>query len=522
MVDPLLLLSFDGTQVPAELVAALGRRDIPGVTLFRRNLEGVEHTRALTESLQGARTPGRPPLLVAADQEGGQLMAVGPGTTPFPGNMALGATGDEALAERVARAVGRELRAAGVNVNYAPVCDVATNPRNPSLGLRSFGEDPALVGRLAAATVRGLQAEGVAATLKHFPGKGEAELDPHHDLPRLDLDRERLDAVELAPFRAGVAAGARVVMVGHYDVPSITGQPGLPTSLSPRALGEVLRRDLGFDGVIVTDALNMGALGTEGRPDVAAATRAGADLLLCAGSLDQEALRDALERALGDGGLEPATVDGAARRTEGLRRWVGTSSPPGPEVVGCPEHLELAGEVAARSVTLVRDEAGLLPLRLGPEASILAVMPAPRDLTPADTSSTVPAGLASALRGHHPTVEEAVVGHPPTDGEIAAVRHLAARHDLVVVGTLDAFRDPGQAALVAALLEAGPPVLTLALRTPHDLAAYPQARTHACTYGILAPSLRAVAAALWGAAPFEGRLPAAVPGLYPAGHGLPT
>jgi beta-N-acetylhexosaminidase len=178
--------------------------------------------------------------------------------------------------------------------------------------------------------------------------------------------------------------------------------------------------------------------------------------------------------------------------------------------------------VAARSVTLVRNEAGLLPLRLGPEASILAVMPAPRDLTPADTSSTVPAGLASALRVRYPTVEEAVVGHPPTDGEIAAVRHFAARHDLVVVGTLDAFRDPGQAALVAALLGAGPPVLTLALRTPHDLAAYPQARTHACTYGILAPSLRAVAAALWGAAPFEGRLPAAVPGLYPVGHGLPT
>ena len=119
-------------------------------------------------------------------------------------------------------------------------------------------------------------------------------------------------------------------------------------------------------------------------------------------------------------------------------------------------------------------------------------------------------------------MEEAVVGHPPTEGEIAAVRNLAARHDLVVVGTLDAFRDPGQAALVAALLEAGPPVLTLALRTPHDLAASPQVRTHACTYGILAPSLQAVAAALWGAAPFQGRLPAAVPGLYPAGHGLRT
>jgi beta-N-acetylhexosaminidase len=506
------MLAFDGLSVSPWLRLAVGRWDPAGVSLFRRrNVRDPGQVRELLTALQKTRDPRRPPLLAAADQENGQLATIA-GITPFPGAMALGATGDRDLAERVARATALELRAVGVNVNYAPVCDVATNPRNPSLGIRSFGEDPAAVSGLVAATVRGFQAEGVAATLKHFPGKGEASVDPHYELPRIGLDRRGFDEVHLAPFRGGIEAGARLVMVGHYDAPAITGEVGLATSLSSRAVRDVLRRELRFDGVVITDALDMGALGAGAEANAEAALAAGADLLLFAGGLDQDAILTELD----------VTIVGGVDRVDALRRWVRDFPQPELDVVGSAEHQALAGEVGARSVTLVRNDRGLLPVRLPAEASIVAVMPAPRDLTPADTSASVTPGLGAALRRHHTRVEEIVTGHPPTKSEISALRSHVIRHDLVVVGTLDAFRDPGQADLVAALLEAGPPVITVALRTPHDLAAYPQARTHACTYGITAPSMQALTADLWGAAPFLGRLPAAIPDLYPAGHGIRT
>ncbi|MGZ8607210.1 MAG: glycoside hydrolase family 3 protein [Actinomycetota bacterium] len=247
-VDRRLVLAFEGTVATDDVRALLRKTDASGVTLFRpTNVSSVEQVRELTDALQ--RTAGdADPLLVAVDQEGGQLLGLGAESTPFAGNMALGAAGDEALAERVGAAIGRELRATGVNVNYAPVCDVATDPGNPSLGIRSFGDDPASVGRLAAATVRGLRSTGVAATLKHFPGKGDATVDPHHAIPRLEHDRARLSAVELPPFRAGIEAGADLVMIGHYDVPSVTERPGLPSSLSGAIVTGLLRGELGFDG----------------------------------------------------------------------------------------------------------------------------------------------------------------------------------------------------------------------------------------------------------------------------------
>src|SRR5439155_8757500 len=171
----LMMVAFAGTELPASVAAAIAERPPAGVTLFRgHNVASAAQVRSLTAAIQSAAPKGSQPLLIAADQEGGQLIGLGDDTTPFAGAMALGAAGDVELAERVGRAIGRELRAVGVNVNYSPVCDLATNPANPGLGIRSFGDDPEAVGPLVAATVRGLQGEGVAATAKHFPGKGDA------------------------------------------------------------------------------------------------------------------------------------------------------------------------------------------------------------------------------------------------------------------------------------------------------------------------------------------------------------
>jgi beta-N-acetylhexosaminidase len=474
------------------------------VTLYGAvNIENAEQTHRLTAELQ--RAAGRR-LLIAVDQEGGQLTAAGPDTTPFAGNMAIGAVGDEDLAQRVAAATGVELAALGINLNYAPVADIASRPGNPSLGIRSFGEDPGAVSKLTAAMVKGLQSSGVAATLKHFPGKGEAHVDPHLELPVLDLDLERLNRVEFAPFRAGIEAGARFVMVGHYGVPAVTGSRSLPSSAAPAVLRGLIRDELRFDGVIVTDALDMGAF--EGVP-LEEPLAVGADLLLYGPA---------------QAGTLPQAVSSAdsVSRIDQVLAWLELFPQPDLSLVGSSQHRSLAAELARRSITLVRDEENVLPLKLSAEARLLAVMPRPTDLTPADTSSMVSPGLGSALRHHHPATTEITVGYSPTDADISAVLAAADAHDVIVVGTIDA--NDAQSRLVRLLI--GPEgarhrrVVTVSLRTPYDLASYPQASVHLACYGIHPPTMAALADAFFGRSAITGRLPVAIPDLYPIGHSL--
>jgi beta-N-acetylhexosaminidase len=515
------MIAFDGTELPPSAARRINERGVAGVTLFRHNNIEPAQIRRLTDAIQAARPTGAPPLFIAADQEGGQLVGLGDGTTQFAGPMALGATGDEDLAERVGGAMARELRALGVNVDYAPVCDVANNPANPALGIRSFGDDPASVGRFAAATVRGLQDGGVAATVKHFPGAGDTAADPHLELPLVPRTSVELAERELVPFRAALDAGARMVMTGHFALPD---QPGdLPTSLSAPVLRDLLRGQLGFDGVTVTDALDMHALaqGSAQIVDAITALRAGEDVLL--GTADEGAL-ERLEEGLAQAqrrGLVDADDDAAAtRRLDELRGWLDGRDQPPLDVVGCDEHQALAAELARRSMTLVRDDDRLLPLKPAPGARIAVVQSMPADLTPADTSSLVTPALASALRRRHPGVDEILLSAVPGEAEIAGLRERLAPFDLVILGTFSAHLQPAQAALAEAVLASGKPTVTVALRTPWDLSAYPSSRTHACSYGILPPSMEALAAALLGETSFEGRLPVGMAGLYPRGHGI--
>lgn len=521
-----LMLAFRGATVPAWLRGRLADAPVAGFTLFRpHNVRSPRQVRRLTAGLQAAArardgSDGLP-ILIAADQEGGQLLALGavPGSrgdwTRFAGAMAIGATGDAGLAERVGRAIGLELRAVGVNVNYAPVLDVATNPSNPALGIRSFGDDPAEVARMAGAWLTGLQSAGVAGTGKHFPGKGEGSVDTHHALDALDRTREELGAVELVPFRAATGAGVRLVMSGHFAVPALTGSRALPSTLSRRVMHDLLRETLGFDGVSITDALDMGALPQDATQaiDVITALDAGVDLLLAtADRRSQRRIESALLRAAEVELLDPDGIARSRARLDALRRWMDSFEQPALAVVGSAEHRALADELAARSVTLVRDDPGRLPLRRSPDHRILAVMPTPMDLTPADTSSYVPPSLAAALRGQGPQVDEVVTSHPPTDAEIADLRARADDCDTIVAGTISATPGSAQAALVRALIATGRPVVTVALRTPWDLAAYPEAGTHVCTYSILPESMAALGAALFGRTapgrePFPGRLP---------------
>jgi beta-N-acetylhexosaminidase len=455
------------------------------------------------------------------DQEGGQLQGLGDEPTQFAGSMALGAVGDDDLAERVGRAIGLESRAMGVNVVYAPVLDLASEPANTALGVRSFGDHPMAVARLGAAVVRGLQDAGVAATVKHFPGLGEVGQDTHHGLGVVAGSRAALDSGTLVPFRAGIASGARLVMSAHVAVPALTGDPTLPATLSPTVMGRLLRDELGFGGVTISDALAQGAAQAV---EIIAVVRAGVDLLLC--SADRRAQRrieQTLVAAASRGLFDDRELEAASARLSALRGWLAEAgAPPDLSVVGCAEHRALSRELAERSVTLVRGAPGdggrpvaggnpgaMLPAH----ARILAVMPQPTDLTPADTSSTVPPGLGRALRTRFASVEEVVVGVAPTSNELAAVRARAVEFDAVVVGTIDAIRQPAQFDLVEAVVSTGRPTIAVALRTPWDVARYPGSVAAVCTYSILPDSLDALASGLAGAIRFVGRLPVAVPGV---------
>jgi beta-N-acetylhexosaminidase len=519
-VADLLVLAFEGLEAPSTVLDRV-RRDPPaGFTLFTEdNVHDVEQVRQLTDTLQSANG-GELPLLMAADQEGGQLIAL-TGTTPFPGNMALGAAGAPELTRRVGSAIGVEMLAAGVNLNYAPCADLNTNPGNPSLGIRSFGDEPGPVAEHVAAFVSGIRSAGVLATVKHFPGKGNAQVDSHFGLPVIAHNRARLDQMELVPFLAGLEAGADLVMTGHFAIPGLTERDDLPSTLSPAVLTRLLRDELGFGGAVITDAFDMGAIaqGTGQVIDAIAAIRAGVDLLLLKGE-SQAQVEQGLDLATRRGLIPPSRLSSALANSRALRTRVAAAVQPDLSAVGSAEHLDLAAEVAQRAVTLVRNDANLLPLQLGSNDRLLAVMPRPRNLTPADTSSMVPAGLAAALRRHHDGADEFLVGHPPGDDDISAARARAGDYAAVVVGTISASMDEQQAAMVRTLIASRVPVVTVALRTPYDLAAYPAAATYACTYGIRRPMMEALAAALFGKAPFGGTLPVTIAGLYQAGHGL--
>lgn len=521
-----LLLAFSGKQgVPPGLVDALRRYRPAGVTLFRSlNIDTPEQVRALCLDLQrAAQEAGLPPLLVAADQEGGQLMAVGEGVTQLPGNMALGAVGDAQLARRAGKVLGRELAAMGINVNYAPCCDVNVNPRNPGIGVRSFGEDPKQVSALGAAMIAGIQSAGVAATAKHFPGLGDTVVDPHWGRPVVPHAQERLLRVELPPFEAAVGAGVQMVMTAHIALPAVDGRTDVPATLSPAVLGGLLRDQLGFQGVIVTDAMNMHAIrqGEALGEQAVRAARAGADLLLMGEvAEDHRRVYAGLLQAAQDGSLQEAVLRGSMSRVRALKGWLEQAGPqPDLSVVTCAEHCQVADEIAARSLTLVRDQNGLLPLHLQPNQRLAVVLPRPVDLTPADTSSYVSPQLVQALRRYHPRVEQFMLSPAPSEQEIAALLAQLAGFDCAIVGTLNAYSQPEQAEMVQAVLSTGIPTVVAALRLPYDLAAFPQAPTFVATYSLLEPSMYALAAALFGRAGFPGRLPVSIPEIAQAGFG---
>ncbi len=497
------MFSFEGTTPPQPVLDGVRRGAISAFCLFRHwNVESPAQLRTLTEMLLHAARAGEqlPPIL-GIDQEGGQLIAVAEGATELPGNMALGATRSPELAEQAGRVLGRELRAMGLNMNFAPSLDVNTNPNNLAVGTRSFGADPALVAELGGALIRGMQAEGVMGSAKHFPGHGDTSSDSHYTAPVVAHPLEHLEAVELRPFRAAIAAGVAAVMPAHIMFPAL--DPDQPATLSRRILRDFLRGRMGFGGLIISDAMDMYAVARFGaEPSVRMALEAGVDLVLLAHLPDQLALAERM--------VALRSPESVAR----IQRARAQISPtlPDLDVVGCAEHQRIAQTIADRAITLVRD-GGQLPLRPAADTTIAVLTPQPRNLTPADTSSQVQLALADAIRRRHPRVMACELPHPASPDDIAAALSAVASAEIVVVGTISADQDAAQAALVRELHARGKRPIVIALRTPYDLSVFPMIETYLCAYSIRAVSTEAAARALFGEIVPQGVLPCPIPDL---------
>jgi beta-N-acetylhexosaminidase len=462
------------------------------------------------------------PALVSTDQEQGVVVRVTEPATQFPGSMALGAARDPALARAAAAITGEELRAMGINENFAPVADVNVNPENPVIGVRSFSSDPRLASVLTDAQVRGYQRERVASTAKHFPGHGDTNVDSHTGLPVIDHTREELDRIDLPPFEAAIDAGVESIMTAHIVVPALDDS-GRPATLSRPILTDLLRRQMGFDGVVVTDALTMEGVremfGDERVP--IEAINAGADILLMPPDLDL-AYRSVLD-AVRSGEISESRIDRSVYRILRLKERLGLFRKPFVnerkvgKVVGSRRHLAAADAVAERTVTLVENDAGTLPLAAGTGDRALVT----------GWGVTTTQTLAGQVADRGLATEVVETGTAPDDAAIARARAAADRSDLVIAVTNRAWSSPAQQRLVAELVDSGKPVVVVAVRDPYDIAHLSSVDSYLATYSYAGVSIRALAKVLFGEVNPTGRLPVDVPVagdpgtiLYPFGHGL--
>src|SRR5437899_4324398 len=465
------------------------------------------------------------PLLVSADLEWGAGMRV-VGATAFPMIMAAGATGAERDAYTIGRVAALEGRAVGIHVNFAPDADVNNNPLNPIINIRSFGEDPRAVARLVRAYVRGLQDNGMLATLKHFPGHGDTETDSHIGLPTIRSDYSRLDSVELVPFRAGIDAGAQVVMTAHIAYPALTGSED-PATLSGAVLTGLLRDSLRFRGMVVTDALMMGSIVAKYGAGEAAvrAFVAGSDLLLM--PADPDSAIASMLTALQTKRFSAERLDASVRRVLEVKRSLGLFGRRTvpldsiARVVGSKTFQDAADDIAQRALTLVRDTAGTIARLRGARSRMVVI--AYGD----ELNSYVGQRMLELLRAGGDTVgffrlwpmsgtfsydsARVVIGRAPTVIFAMNVRPIAAKGSIAL---------PDSLARLITVTDSVKPTVLVSLGSPYLLNQTPSVKSYLIAWSGVRPAERAAARVLLGWSPVRGKLPIRIPPAYPIGHGL--
>lgn len=506
-------LGSNATGINDQVETLIDKHHVGGIILFRRNVESTEQVAELTNEMQKMALSDDPkvPLLIAADQEGGKITRVSEGVTVFPGNMPLGATRHADWARQAGHEMGKDLKAMGIHLDFAPVLDVNNNPKNPVIGIRSFGEDPHLVADMGTAMIRGFHDAGVFTAVKHFPGHGDTAIDSHIDLPKVPHNRTRLDQVELIPFKKAIEAGTDLVMSAHVTFPAIEPTPGLPATLSKRVLTDLLRKELGFQGIIITDDMEMGAIANRYGTGEAAvkAIEAGADMILVCHTFEkQEKAIYAVQKAVREGRISEQRIDESVRRILKLKaKRVGTHSlvsqpyANGERVsatVGRPEVHKLAQTIADHSVTLVRGR--FQPISPRRFSNVLVL------------TSSEEKRLESAFRevGYDPTVRSIA---KLEKGEIAEILEEARSHSAVVIAAEGFSRNAVWRELIGQLSKEKVPLVVLGLGVPYDATLIPQNVPFIAIYGSTSPSLKAGAKAISGQLKFKGRLPVTINGL---------
>lgn len=547
----------DVIEVNEEIVQAIRQHHLGGVILFRENLVETEQTVRLVDQLQQAA--GSIPLLIGTDQEGGIVNRLQSGTV-MPGNMALGATRSTEAGRRVGKAIGAELHALGININFAPVVDVNVNPDNPVIGVRSFGSDPQLVSDLGVSYTQGLHDAGVAATVKHFPGHGDTAVDSHLGLPSVPHEHSRLDAVELKPYRAAIDSGVDLIMTAHVTFPAIDSSTVIsrldhtpiyvPATLSAPVLTGLIRDTLGFEGLVVTDCLQMKAITDHFGPEdaVIKAVQAGTDIILMPSDLNNA--YQAVLAAVKNGDIKEAAIDQSVSRILTLKLKLGVVEinngrlQPGSDVsrplkdkvetalavVGCAQHRSLEQDVAGQAVTLLKNEGGILPFRLdnGKKVVLLAPWQDRLDLMMKSTLQIIcDKSLQVDVKGYAYTDMTAL-----NDEQKAAI----AGADYIVLGSSSHdvnSRTPGEnwtpdyvLNAVKFCREQYKAVAVIAIRNPYDIMYIPDAPAYLCIYGRAeGPNIPAGMKAIFGELNPTGKLPVAIPNpkggdLCPLGYGL--
>jgi beta-N-acetylhexosaminidase len=434
--------------------------------------------------------------------------------TEVPSNMGLGAAADPAVAAEAARIQAAELLAVGVNWNLSPVADVNTNPRNPVIGTRAFGDDPKMVADYVAAVVRAYESAGVLACAKHFPGHGDADVDSHIGLPHINHSRQRLDEIELPPFRAAIEAGVASVMTAHVLVPSLDAE--WIGTLSPAILTDLLRTELGHQRIIVTDALEMRGV-ADLMPEAQSSVesiRAGADVLLTGRSTtENREVHAALLNAVRSGRIPEARFEMAVRNVLEAKARLTQDPVPDPEraerEVGTAEHRQRALDLARRTITVVRQGDGVLPLPcdLGERLVVLSPLGSQRSMMEKWTYGESPLGREIAARA--PGALQLALEYPVDANARKDMASALAAAQIVVVGTLNAVIDPDQVEFLEWSRQAAPNarLVVVGMRTPYDVLAMPWLETYVCAYSSVEPSVVAAVEVLFGEQRARGTLP---------------
>ena len=508
-----MAIAFHGTHVTSAVEEMIHVRGVGGIILRAENALGRGDLGRICADLQQIAVEAKVPrLFLALDQEGGSVARVAP--TVFPSQMALAATPDPAGSVRRAAAItADELLEVGVNWNLAPVADVNNEPLNPIIGNRSYGSDPQRVASLVDTAVRAYATAKMLCCAKHFPGHGAATIDSHVGLPLIDVDRTRLDRVELVPFRQAIAAAVPAIMLAHLLVPALDPTPSLPASLSRRVVTDVLRGELGFNGIILTDDLEMGALATIGEAAAGLrALQAGADYVLF--RFDESAQREG-HRLIVDAarsGALPSLNASVARLIDAKSRYLimtGGNTFHNPDMTA---NASAALDIARQSITVLHNDGKVLPVR---GRVVYAIATTTADLTPLPGDSD----LATEFERSWPDVLARKFGTSISESMIASALNEAKAADVVVVGVADIGINDDQLKLVTRLAAAKPTVL-VSLRGPYDVRLAPNVAACVCAYDGRLPSLRAAIEVITGQRKPVGTLPVAVSDRFPLGAGL--